>query len=92
MKAATVRELRNEFPKADQAAGLWRSAPLEWPAVWDEARCLSAEVTMETGCRSLDRLHVATARLLKTERFHSGDARQLAAAARAGLQAVRFAG
>lgn len=75
---------------ADQAAGLWRTAPLEWPDIWAEARRLSAAVTMGTGSRSLDLLHVATARLLETDRFHSGDARQLAAAAEAGLQIVRF--
>ena len=45
-------------------------------------------VTGATGCRSLDLMHVASAKLLGWKEFVSSDQRQLRAAAKAGLKSI----
>lgn len=56
-----------------------------------ESLRLAPVVTSRTGCRTLDLLHIAAARLLGSSHFVSTDKRQLKAASLAGLQAVDLA-
>ena len=62
--------------------------PVAWPEAFAEAMRLSGAVSAATGCRTLDILHLATARLWGCTRFVSTDARQIRAAKRVGLKIV----
>lgn len=53
-----------------------------------ESLRLSPVITLKTGCRTLDLMHLATARLLGCKEFVSSDHRQLKAAKVAGLKAI----
>jgi hypothetical protein len=53
-----------------------------------ETMSLAPLVTAQTGCRTLDLMHVATAKLLTASEFVSTDKRQLQAAALCGLKGV----
>ncbi len=53
---------------------------------------LSPFVTSQTGCRTLDLMHIGAARLLGSSEFVSTDKRQLRAAEIAGLRAVDLGG
>jgi predicted nucleic acid-binding protein len=84
----------------DEAAAAWanlqkdlRSGRLlrtivKWPVVFRAATRLSQRHSMTTGTRSLDILHVASARTVRAAEFLSFDARQLALAAVVGLKVV----
>jgi hypothetical protein len=61
---------------------------VKWPVVFRVAARLSERHSMTTGTRSLDILHVASARTLRSAQFLSFDARQLALAATVGLKAA----
>jgi len=60
---------------------------VKWPVAFRVAAHLSERHSMATGTRSLDILHVASARTLRAAEFLSFDARQLALAAAIGLKA-----
>jgi predicted nucleic acid-binding protein len=62
--------------------------PLRAEAVVAATLELVPELTPATGCRTLDLMHVAAARLLSCRRFISTDQRQLRAACAAGLETV----
>lgn len=47
-------------------------------------------VTVKTGCRTLDLMHVATAKLMRAGAFVSTDKRQLKAARMCGLQTINL--
>jgi len=63
---------------------------LSWEEVMLEAMELMPEITASTGCRTLDLLHVVSARKLGFREFVTGDRRQAAAARRCGLKAVEI--
>lgn len=67
------------------------SPSLTLDAVADELLRLAPTITARTGCRTLDLLHIATARLLDAPEFISTDRRQLAAAKLAGLRTRNLA-
>ena len=61
---------------------------LSMDAMAEEMLRLTPSITSRTGCRTLDLLHIAAARLLPSPKFVSTDKRQLAAAKLAGLTTV----
>lgn len=62
--------------------------PVDWISAMEEARRIGAKTTARAGCRALDLLHVAIARLWQSEVFVTADERQLKAARGAGLETV----
>ena len=65
--------------------GVLRRATVEWDAVLDRVMELSEAHTERVGCRTLDVIHVATALLLESEVFLTGDARQARVAKAEGM-------
>ena len=61
---------------------------VKWPVAFRVAARLSERHSMTVGTRSLDILHVASARTLRAAEFLSFDARQLGLAAAIGLKAA----
>lgn len=53
-----------------------------------ESLRLSPSITLKTGCRTLDLMHIASARLIGCKEFVSSDQRQLKAAKIAGLKPI----
>lgn len=53
-----------------------------------ESLRFSPSITLKNGCRTLDLMHIATARLLGCGEFVSSDQRPLKAAKIAGLKAI----
>jgi predicted nucleic acid-binding protein len=83
--AIELRVFRKEWARPDaeqvlaaflshQAAGLFRAEPLS-PEIWDAALVLSRRYSATLGTRSLDLLHVASARVLRADVFFSFDER-----------------
>ena len=68
--------------------GKFRRIDLSLDQIASESLSLSALITAKTGCRTLDLMHVSTAKLLRSSEFVSTDKRQLKAAEIAGLRAV----
>jgi len=68
--------------------GRFQKVPLSLDVVAAEALTISPVVTAKTGCRTLDLMHVATAKLLAAEEFVSTDKRQLRAAEVCGLKVL----
>ena len=62
--------------------------PANWINALDQARSIGERVTVKTGCRTLDLIHVAIAAQWGCPVFVSADERQLAAAKMQGLRAV----
>ena len=61
---------------------------VKWPAVFRVATRLSQRHSVTTGTRSLDILHIASARTVRAAEFLSFDTRQIALAAVIGLKVV----
>jgi hypothetical protein len=72
--------------------GRFQPMSLSLDAIASEAMRLAPQVTARTGCRTLDLLHIATARLIRAEIFVSTDQRQLKAAALCGCATIDLAG
>jgi predicted nucleic acid-binding protein len=72
----------------DAAAGVLRRTALDWDAAWEQAGILSRASAAETGCRTLDALHVACALQLGVREIVTRDSRQAALARKAGLKAT----
>lgn len=70
----------------DLRSGRLLRATVKWPSVFRLAVRLSEKYSALYGTRSLDILHVATARAMRAEGFVSFDARQRALAAATGLR------
>jgi predicted nucleic acid-binding protein len=70
--------------------GKFVTPPLSMDAIADEMLRLAPTITAKTGCRTLDLMHVAAAKLLKAPRFISTDKRQLSAARLAGLKVTNL--
>lgn len=76
--------------EADLKSGVLTSAGGDWPAIFREAVKLSEQHTGAIGCRSLDILHCAAAKVLAATEFITTDARQkqLATAMRLNLVTI----
>ena len=70
---------------ADLRAGRLVKTAVRWPAVFRIASRLSEQHAALTGARSLDILHVAAAKALRSHEFASFDNRQCALATAIGL-------
>jgi len=70
--------IRQQF-LAHHAAGAFRIEPFH-PQIWDAALVLSRRYSAALGTRSLDLLHVASARILRADVFFTFDERQREAA------------
>ena len=75
---------------ADLKAGVLRSPVTGWNEVLAEAVKLAEMHTGTIGCRSLDILHCAAAKVLAATEFISTDARQRKLAVAMGLNLVTF--
>ncbi|MGP8235273.1 MAG: type II toxin-antitoxin system VapC family toxin [Limisphaerales bacterium] len=80
---AAWQEVENDF-----AAGLLVGRGGLWRRVMVEAEASALNHTPAVGCRTLDVLHVATAKLIGTPEFCTFDTRQSTLAGRVGLVAV----
>ena len=80
---AAWQEVENDF-----AAGLLVGRGGLWHRVLVEAEASALNHTPVVGCRTLDILHVATAKLIGTTDFCTFDTRQASLAGRVGLVAV----
>jgi predicted nucleic acid-binding protein len=70
--------------------GRFRRVNLSLDRIATEALRLASVVTAKTGCRTLDLMHVATAKLFGVGEFVSTDKRQLVAARICGLRAINL--
>ena len=86
-KLATLQDLAVVMGSIEAAveAGDLVAAPLPAYSLWEEAERLSRTHTFSLGVRTLDLLHVAAARILRSPRFLTFDLRQHALAKAAGL-------
>ena len=69
----------------DLRSGVLRMMAVEWTQVWMECRALAESHAALTGCRTLDALHVASARVLGIREFITSDVSQTALAIKAGM-------
>jgi len=74
--------------EADLKSGAVISAGGDWPAIFREAVKLAGQHTGTVGCRSLDILHCAAAKVLAATEFISTDTRQRKLATAMGLNLV----
>jgi len=68
--------------------GQFQKIDLSLEKIATETLSLASVVTSQTGCRTLDLMHVATAKLLGVGEFVSTDKRQIKAAKLCGLHTV----
>ncbi len=89
-KRLTPVEIQSAWQEVetDIAAGLLVVTGGLWHRVFGEAEAIAANHTSAIGCRTLDVLHVAAARLIGTTEFCTFDTRQFALAGQIGLIAV----
>ena len=76
--------------RADLKAAVLVSAGADWKDTFQEAARLAEQYSGLLGCRSLDILHCAAARILGVGEFISTDARQKKLATAMGLNLVTF--
>lgn len=79
---ATAKNLLKELTKE----GKFLPVGLSLDEIATESLRLSPSITLKTGCRTLDLMHIASARRLGCKEFVSSDRRQLKAAKLAGLK------
>jgi hypothetical protein len=89
-KRLTVIEVQSAWVEVenDCAAGLLVARGGLWHRVLAEAEAIAMNDTPVVGCRTLDILHVAAAKLIAATEFCTFDARQSSLAGRVGLIAV----
>jgi predicted nucleic acid-binding protein len=75
---------------ADLQAGVLVSSAADWRSIYSEAVKLAEQFTGTIGCRSLDVLHCAAAKVLSANEFISNDLRQGKLAAAMGLNLLTF--
>ena len=73
---------------SDLKSGVLNSSGGDWPAIFREAVKLAGQHTGTVGCRSLDILHCAAAKILAATEFLTTDTRQKKLAAAMGLNLV----
>lgn len=71
-------------------SGRFREIDFPLERIARESLSLAPLVTAKTGCRTLDLMHVATAKLMRAGVFISTDKRQIEAARMCGLQTVNL--
>lgn len=74
--------------ETDLKSGVLTAAGGEWPIIFREAVKLAEQYTGNIGCRSLDVLHCAAAKVLAATEFISTDTRQKKLATAMGLNVV----
>ncbi len=74
----------------DLAGGKLVQVTCDWAAAWQEAQTLALRFSATTGCRALDTLHCAAARVLGARELLTTDGRQLALAKAAGIAVHRW--
>jgi predicted nucleic acid-binding protein len=87
--AAQVTAAR-ELVEADLKSGVLVSGLGDWTEIFAEAVSLAEQHTATIGCRSLDILHCAAAKVLAASEFISTDGRQKQLAVAMGLNLVTF--
>ena len=90
LKGATAVQVTaaRAMVEADLMAGVLISPSGEWKDIFAEAVKLAEQHTGTIGCRSLDILHCAAAKVLAASEFISTDARQKKLAVAMGLNLV----
>ena len=79
-----------EAVEEDLAGGKLARLDCDWPAAWQEAHTLALHHAATTGCRALDTLQCAVARVLAAREMLTTDARQTALATAAGITLHRW--
>lgn len=74
--------------EADLKAGVLVAAGGDWKDIFQQAMNLAEQHTGTIGCRSLDVLHCAAAKVLAASEFITTDARQMKLASAMGLNLV----
>lgn len=92
LKSATVAQVAaaRALIEEDLKSGVLISVGGEWKDIFREAVKLSGLHSAAFGCRSLDVLHCAAAKVLGASEFVSTDARQKSLATAMGLNLVSF--
>ncbi len=72
----------------DIATGVIRLVGIDWDTAWAACREIANAHASETGCRTLDALHVVCARQHAIREFVTTDRRQAAVAKRLGMRVV----
>ena len=92
LKSATAAQVTaaRALVETDLKAGVLVSPSGEWKDIFAEAVKLAEQHTGTIGCRSLDILHCAAAKVLAASEFISTDARQKKLAVAMGLNLVTF--
>ena len=91
-KGATITQIAAARAAVDEdlKCGVLVSARGDWIPIFQEASRLAEQYTGTVGCRSLDILHCAAAKVLAATEFISTDARQGQLATAMGLNLVTF--
>ena len=91
-KSATTAQVTaaRALVEADLQSGVLVSAANEWKDIFQNAAKLAERHSARIGCRSLDVLHCATAKVLAVTEFISTDIRQKKLATAMGLNLVTF--
>jgi predicted nucleic acid-binding protein len=87
MTAAVLKKALGNF-RVDIESGLLQRVPYDMERVFRVAGELSGKYTALIGCRTLDILHVAVAKVIGAKIFVTMDARQAAVATKAGLKVL----
>lgn len=92
LKSATAAQVSaaRALVEADLKTGVLVSPGGEWEDIFAEAVKLAEQHTGAIGCRSLDILHCAAAKVLAASEFITTDSRQKKVAAAMGLNLVTF--
>ncbi|HEX5222182.1 MAG TPA: type II toxin-antitoxin system VapC family toxin [Verrucomicrobiae bacterium] len=92
LKSATAAQVAaaRALIEADLKTGVLLSVAADWKNVFAEAVTLAELHSSSLGCRSLDVLHCAAAKVLGASEFVSTDARQKSLATAMGLSFVTF--
>lgn len=92
LKSATATQATaaRALIEADAKSGVLMSVSAEWDDIFREAVKLAELHSASLGCRSLDVLHCAAAKILAANEFVSTDARQKSLATAMGLNLVNF--
>jgi predicted nucleic acid-binding protein len=86
-----VIEVTNRFEHHEDK-GVYYRPTLDWGRVMSQSQELSRDYTPATGSRSLDIIHVASARTLGCLSFFTFDSKQEKLAEQAGLEVIRING
>ncbi len=89
-KGATTTQVvaARALVEADLKSGVLVARGADWENIFEEAIRLAEAYSRAIGCRSLDVLHCAAAKLLGSSEFITTDARQKELAAAIGLNVV----